>query len=236
MNKIEKQLSPEEIAFFHDQKHGDVNSDTGELYGLISPEYAARTSFYEAERREKAKNEKGAEDPEKNLRKVVELVDRAELEDACKNNEEQKELLRGKKEIVKEMLEETAQFIAVYSDIATRYISPEIGSPDGKKTRATHAERMKAHGNLLESLEYLTKFLKNNFGLMDEEQLGSFKKNEIRNGRQVALIKRFEIPKNGIMPDDLNFNDRTEVADWAFDIYGSLQRIADEDAQKKEGE
>jgi hypothetical protein len=236
MNKIENQLNPGEIAYFHDQKNGDVNSDTGELYGLTSPEYAARTSFYEKDRREKEKNEKGAESPEKNLKKVVELVDNAELEDTCRDNEEQKQLLQRKKEIVKEMLEETAQFIAIYSDVVTRFINPEIGSPDGKQTIITHTDRMKAHDNLLESLEYLTKFLKNNFGLMNDEQLGAFKSSEARNNRHVALIKRFKVPKNGIMPDNLNFDDRTEVANWAFDIYGELQRVVDEDLQKKEGE
>jgi hypothetical protein len=236
MEKIENELTPEEIAFYHNQKKGDVNSETGEMFGLTSPEFADRVVFYDQER--KKGNPEAKKESIENVKLVLDKVEAAGLQEDFKNIEEQKKLLIQKKEIVKELMIELREFIEKYIDVVSRFNRPErdLASNEESRTTATHTERMKAHNNLIEHLENISFFLKKYFGLMDEEKFELFKNGEKINNRDVVMIERFEIPKNGILPNNLNMDDRNDIRDWAFNIYESLLNLKKDLDKKNEGE
>lgn len=225
-----------DIAAWHDQKHGDFEPETGITYAPGENEYNDKINLISEEIKEsKNKESESAADIEKkHIKSLVKSLSDLKLEGLSVNDKEQKKLLDEKIKTAKTLILDVLESVESY-DLAVRkmnLISKSRRELEGDEYRiaAQNADsiRRAAHDALISKISIANRFLRNNFGVIEQAKQEEFEETETLAGRKYLEIQRITLPINGVCPDNINLSDRDSIGRWAYDIFDSLTKIKKE--------
>ncbi|MDD4412064.1 MAG: hypothetical protein PHR00_00190 [Patescibacteria group bacterium] len=220
----------ETFRMLKNQKTGDFNPESGAIYDQQSPDFTKGIKYKEAER---VSREVGSGDKlEKLIEDTVDKLDSLELEPAYADNPYEQKLLSEKIKIAKHYLGDSLNHVIEYvdsiKDMGSIKLDPE--SPDYKDDlRRSDAERQLKHNSLIDSINIINRFIRNQFAKMPDDKLSEFEAREKAANRPLPHVQRIEWPKNIFLPDNLEISaepgKREQVMDWAIALSESLAKL-----------
>lgn len=239
MEKIKKQevsqlpnnnFDRETFRMLKNQKTGDFNPESGVIYDQQSHEFAKGANFKEIER---AKHEVGDGNKlEKLIEDTVAKLDGLELDPAYANDPNEQKLFAEKIKIAKYYLNDSLDHVIEYVDSIKEMGSVKLDpqSPDYQDDlRRSDKERQLKHNSLIDSINIVNRFIRNQFAKMPEGKLAEFEAREKAANRPLPHVQRIEWPKNIFLPDNLEISTesgkRQQVMDWAITLSESLADI-----------
>lgn len=239
MEKIEKQevsqlpnsnFDRETFQMLRNQKTGDFNPESGVIYDQQSHDFAKGANFKEIER---VKQEVGDGNKlEKLIEDTVAKLDSLELDPAYANNPNEQKLFAEKIKIAKYYLNDSLDHVIEYVDsikgMGSIKLDPQ--NPDYKDDlRRSDKERQLKHNSLIDSINIVNRFIRNQFGKLPENKLKEFEDREKLANRPLPHVQRIEWPKNIFLPDSLEISTepgkREQVMDWAIALSESLSKL-----------
>jgi len=177
--------------------------------------------------------------PEKQIEDVLYAVDKIELENGLKNDEQQIELLKKNKALVKikigNILVKINEYMRKISDQEKLVLEKSNYSDEeyNEKIGELWKTRREKHNALISELHSTIRFIANNFANIDTRAIEKWEENQEERGLAVLRTKRINLPKNILCPDKINLYDRDHIAAWAADIYHSTGTLRKEPLSKK---
>lgn len=202
----ESQLTPEEIAYFHDQKN--------------EPETFGQWSEEKGREREKESNEI------KILKETLKNIENAELEDYVANDEEQIKLLEKRKKEAKDMIYNLIERIQEYIKMVNVNLAAQRTTEKDKafvaRLEETDKKRTRLHNALIDSLRITIRNISHNFANIDDKSLEKWEEHLEKHNQDLLLVKRQEFPEKIVCPENIDLNDRHAIAQWASKLQHDL--------------
>lgn len=214
------------IKKFHDQKEPDFDPENGVVYDSGSEGQKRYMQFKEMEKR----NENiGTQEAVYNIiKEAINQINDIKLEDFVKDDPEQIKLLMEKKDLAKRMIEETNFKIIEYVDaIKTRIDKQDYtdGNKDLTEIKMLDQAQSIKHNALIDTIKKTIRFISHTFGDISEEAIEEWNENLESRGTKILFPKRVKFNEKIICPENINLNDRHQIADWAIHLYSALTKI-----------
>lgn len=221
-----KHNNKSDVARFHDQKSADFDEKT---MVVLESGTEKHSKFVTKNEQLKRDAELGSNSiVEKHLRYVLNTIEEIELDPLYSNDKTQQELLERKKAIAKDLIYNVLIKVEEYLKIINRMGSLKIDKdnvdPETYQEELENIEKIRTinHNALITEINIVNRFLKMNFGNVDEEILEQWEEKEEEAGREVLYAKRVELPQKGICVDAVDMSNRKSITDWAFQISKSI--------------
>lgn len=158
------------------------------------------------------------------LRAVRDLVQSVKLLGNSTDDEEAE--LEKRKEEVEKSLAEVLKAIKNYKlkidsvedDIKALYKNAETHKNIQEEISKLDRIRKMAHDSLVDAVKRAVGFINYNFGNINSKILADWEDKQTEQGKILLDIKRVDLPKNVICPDDVSLSDRKSIAGWAFKL------------------
>ena len=235
MNTEKYDLQSGDVSFYHNQKEGDFNAETGEIYNAGNKEFENKRIFFDKGRDEKRE---GTINTAEHLRGVVLKINEAVLKEESKNNKEQQELLEMKKHEARELLLELLDRVGSYVTSIESMTGVKDSLKDPEKFIETdeyqkmlgesdYARKIE-HNNLIDSVNIANRYIANNFGELNEEVIKKLEDREKAAGRKVLNVQRIKLPQNIVCPNNYDASYRKDVTRWAMNIHQAIVNLKPE--------
>jgi hypothetical protein len=219
------------ISDFHNQKSGDLNPETGHVY---LPEEAEYQKYIKFTKRSEAIDKFGdISTLEKQIKDVLESIEKIELEAEQKNDPQKIELLKNKKVFAKESVSTILDSVVGYAEsiISEDMLkdSKDKFDQDNYLKMLENADKYRTikHDALITKLKSIIRFISFNFGKLDDEVIEQWEEKQEDEGREILKVKRVTFPKNVLCPDSIDLSDRKSIASWALALFEALGKIKD---------
>jgi thiol-disulfide isomerase/thioredoxin len=214
------------IAQFHNQKDGNFNPESGAIETVSSKKIDALLDTYDQE----------AEKTENHMKASIRAINNAELEQTFEKNKEQKSLLKKRKEEARKMILEVLHSIENYILAIKKleYIKEDGDKYDQKiflqLKKDADAFRTTNHNALISKLKATIRYVTHTFGDINESAIEKWEENLEKLGQKILMVdrKKSKISSKAICPDNINLDDRNQIAEWAVKLYHSLSQIKKE--------
>jgi hypothetical protein len=215
--KKEKKIAyTSDLAYFHNQKQGNFDPETGVIYGVGTENYKKYLRFKKY--KEVEKNIGTVGEQQERIESVINILEKAELEDDYKNDEDQIKLLQEKitkaKEMISSVMEKAGRYVEARAEVGRVSLNKDKMERDEYKDESGSAdlERRSIHNALISVISMTNKFIRFNFGNIDEKDLEQYKEIKKKNNNQELHVKKVDLPKNIICTDSVNLKDRESIA------------------------
>lgn len=220
-----------DIAYFHDQKQGDFDPESGVIYDPNHPNFMRYHNALEEQQIDREIGDKSM--VEKHLNNVITQIDSIAIDESHKDDspQEQKQLLKQKKETAKKLISEVLFKVEDYvRSIRTNdEIKQQRNEMDAAEYRKENelSDRMRRikHDALISQINIANRFISRNFADIDREMIWEWEDQETAAGRKVLYAKRVKFPPNIICTDTVNMNDRKQIMEWAVQLARSVSEI-----------
>ncbi|MFA6047509.1 MAG: hypothetical protein WCV59_01220 [Parcubacteria group bacterium] len=224
-----------ELARFHNQKDNDFDPETMVVYEPGIKKHDKK--IIERERENKNQETRGNLETEKHLKYIVELINNISPDKLYEKDIQQAKLLEQKqlqaKKLIINALRSVEEYMSSIKMLDSTKLSRESVSQDNYLKDLENSDRARTikHNALISDINIANRFILNNFGNMEEENIEEWEEKEEEGGRKVLYAKRIDFPRNIICTDRVNMEDRKQIADWAIEIYKSLSELKKELSQ-----
>lgn len=180
---------------------------------------------------DKEQETEGRLDAMSHLKKVLSLIDDAELDDEHQGDAGQIELIQKKKEKAKELiwivLKGVGEYLKTVASMDGLKTRKEEYDPDAYRRMFMDADQIRKikHEALMSDINIANRFIMKNFRNASEDQIEKWKEEEAGSGRQFLAAKRVDFPGNIVCPDYVDMNDRNQIRKWAIQIESDLSEL-----------
>jgi hypothetical protein len=222
-------MKESEAAFFHNQKKGDFDPETGIVYETGTDKFEKYQELLEKEKI--TENLGNNSKVEKHIENLISRINSLEVNSLYKNDEEQIKLLKQRKLQSKNLIGDVLKKAEEYLETIRRMYNISIkkdemeGYDYRKELENADMVRRNSHDALIADINIANRFISKNFGKISEEAIEEWEETEENAGRKVLHAKRIELPPNVICVDNVNLNDRKSITDWAIQISQSLSEM-----------
>ncbi|HUT22556.1 MAG TPA: DUF3232 domain-containing protein [Candidatus Bipolaricaulota bacterium] len=211
-----------DLSYWHNQKEGGFDPETGVLHEPGSEEYEKWLRFLEYVETSGKKETEETQNYDK-LKNVIDEIDKVNLSEDEGDKEAEKQLKEQKKR-AKELLDNALSLAIKYIEIV---LSQEkkvkfIGQVDMKAIISSDERRSAAHNALISSLIIANRYIYQHFAKLPEAKLDEFIAQEEDANRDYIEVERIDLTENTFLPLSVNLKDRYSVSRWAYDLMREL--------------
>lgn len=217
-----------DIAFYHNQKDGSVE-EGGAMRTVNNEKY--RQWILAEEKRKKAREFMGTPKLIEAVKTTIDKIKEAELEELFKGEPEQlAELIKAKElslKMIKELLYQSKRYwdaVGAHDLLKNRQEEMNQADYDSELENAEQVRSL-AHNALLDQVRIAIRFISHTFGKIDERAQEKWEEERTAAGKPVLMVKRTNFPKNILLPDNIDLNERKQIAAWSHLIIEELSRI-----------
>lgn len=164
------------------------------------------------------------------IKEILTCIDSVTLEPEYVHDPEQVKLLQLKKQQAKELIQDLLQrdvveYVSCVREYNKARVDVQQQSMDIDTFISYDNRRTIKHNALIDRIRIVSRFIRNNFGELTDEELDDYEEQLESRGETYLHVQRIVLPRNVICPDYINLTIREEITDWALDIHRSLAEL-----------
>ncbi|MFZ5364720.1 MAG: hypothetical protein ACOZBH_00790 [Patescibacteria group bacterium] len=219
-----KEKNQRELAYWHNQKGGEFDPETGVIFEPGTEEYNKWLEFYDYIKLLGKSKIEQTPNYEK-IHQFLEQIDRTQVIGDSADNKKHQQILQKQKQTAKKMIDDSIAKAIKYIEIV---LSQEgnirkYGRSSIKEIETSELRRRAAHDALISSLTIANRYIYQHFGQLTPEQLDEFQDREEAAGREFIEIDRIDIPEMTFLTADVNLANRQSVALWAYNLLREIR-------------